>query len=1383
MKDGGDIANSNKTPGLLGGGNVLFNNPWTFLPSGTTAGRPAPSIATNYRLRFNTDDKLYEYYDAISAEWVQIQNNDFNAGPFVTYTADTDLPGAQNLGILANGILKQTITTGVATLNIAVNGTDYYGPGFIVPGVSGGTGVNNSGQTIDLTSFGKGYALISDINGNARWRLVSEAGAVTTITGDSGTINPDVGGIIIITGSPTGLTFTGSGNTLTLGGILVPANGGLGTSTAPTAGKIPIGTSGNIYTPAAINSGTNILVGNASGSITISITGIISGTNGGTGVNNGASLFTIGGNTTFSGAFTFTGTITGNTTVTFPTSGTLATVGGTVTSIQGTANQVLVNGTSGSPVAGTAIILTTPQDIAVTSSPTFAALTLTAPLTGANGGTGVSNSGKTITIGGNVTYSGAFAFTGTLTNTTNVTFPTSGTLVNTAVTTLSSLASIGTITTGVWNGTVIAGQYGGTGVANTGSTITVGGNTAFSGAFTFTGTVTGNTAVTFPTSGTLVNTAVTTLSSLVSIGTITTGTWNATVITGQYGGTGVANTGLTISLASGGTGKVLSSDVSGNATWAALSGLGVTSITGTANQIIASAATGAVTLSAPQNLDTAATFQVGTLGVGVVNSSFSMATILGTNAFLMQALGTQVSTATQASVLSIGGILLNGSLQPTSGAAKAFGFDVNQGVYVPNAQTITVYSCFLADPVFTSNIGTITTAYGFNFTGGTTEGGTITTGYGARIAKPLFGTTKITARLEGRTQIGTSQQFDVSDSGVVTAGVWQGTVIDGTYINYNTTNFKVTASQLNTIQNINTTAVFQIGTLGIGAAVSSAPLTSSMYLSQATAFGFITGGTVTATVDVGGGLQGATVIDLLTTFQPTVATDRVSGLGSVYTVDTTNATINVAYGVFARPQKTGANALTSIYGGYFPQVSGAVTNNLALYAYDFKAGSSNQFSVTSAGAVTAASLALTTPLALTSGGTNASLTASNGGIFYSTASAGAILSGTATASQILLSGASAAPTWSTATYPSVVAVNQIMYGSSSNVFGLIATNNSSILGTSAGGIPSMMATLPSSVQTNITNLGTITFGVWNGTLVGVTYGGTGTATNFTAGSVVYAGTSGVYNQDNANFFWDATNHFLGLGTTSPGGKVDIRFSETGTTPFSGNSTQVRLQNTSNTTNNYASIGFFGQSGTVAGAMGMQFTDQTNAYGDLAFITRSAATGITEKMRITGGGLIGMGTAAPLYQLDIRNTSATTCNMSIGKWTGAPPTAYGTPYLKIGGAEFGASGLYTIGFAFQSAVADKPGVEIGAAVVTSSGARGIFDFVVATSSTNSLSSAAIERFRITNDGFVQLAAPSFTANATTATIVTSLGPAGANTTIQEWLTIKNAAGTTRYIPCF
>lgn len=69
--------------------------------------------------------------------------------------------------------------------------------------------------------------------------------------------------------------------------------------------------------------------------------------------------------------------------------------------------------------------------------------------------------------------------------------------------TASSLTSVGTIATGVWNGTAITGQYGGTGVNNSGKTITLGGNLTTSGSHATTLTTTGTTNVTLPTSGTL----------------------------------------------------------------------------------------------------------------------------------------------------------------------------------------------------------------------------------------------------------------------------------------------------------------------------------------------------------------------------------------------------------------------------------------------------------------------------------------------------------------------------------------------------------------------------------------------------------------------------------------------------------------------------------------------------------------------------------------------------------------------------------------------------------------------------------------------------------------------------------------------------------------
>lgn len=108
---------------------------------------------------------------------------------------------------------------------------------------------------------------------------------------------------------------------------------------------------------------------------------------------------------------------------------------------------------------------------------------------------------------------------------------------------------------------------------------------------------------------------------------------------------------------------------------------------------------------------------------------------------------------------------------------------------------------------------------------------------------------------------------------------------------------------------------------------------------------------------------------------------------------------------------------------------------------------------------TSLTLGWTGQLALTRGGTNASLTASNGGIVYSTASALAILAATATANQILLSGSSTAPAWSTTTYPSTNAINTIMYASSANVLGVIAAANSSVLLTNSTGVPAWSGAL------------------------------------------------------------------------------------------------------------------------------------------------------------------------------------------------------------------------------------------------------------------------------------------------------------------------------------
>lgn len=168
-----------------------------------------------------------------------------------------------------------------------------------------------------------------------------------------------------------------------------------------------------------------------------------------------------------------------------------------------------------------------------------------------------------------------------------------------------------------------------------------------------------------------------------------------------------------------------------------------------------------------------------------------------------------------------------------------------------------------------------------------------------------------------------------------------------------------------------------------------------------------------------------------------------------------------------------------------------------------------------------------TDVALADGGLNASLTASNGGIFYSTGTAGAILAGTATAGQMLRSGLSTAPTWSTATFPATATAtgsllradgtnwasstatfsattvaNELLYSSATNnVIGL-PTANSSVLVTSGAGVPSLATDIPTAVTIG----GQYVYRV-SGTDVSLLDGGTNASLTASNGGIVYSGLS------------------------------------------------------------------------------------------------------------------------------------------------------------------------------------------------------------------------------------------------------------------------------------
>jgi len=110
----------------------------------------------------------------------------------------------------------------------------------------------------------------------------------------------------------------------------------------------------------------------------------------------------------------------------------------------------------------------------------------------------------------------------------------------------SNITTVGTITSGAWqSSTLIAGQYGGTGVANTGKTITLGGNLTTSGAFATTLQSTATTDVILPVTGTL--------ATLAGSETLT----NKTLTSATLGGTTTA-AGATAFIVPTGAGKTVS---------------------------------------------------------------------------------------------------------------------------------------------------------------------------------------------------------------------------------------------------------------------------------------------------------------------------------------------------------------------------------------------------------------------------------------------------------------------------------------------------------------------------------------------------------------------------------------------------------------------------------------------------------------------------------------------------------------------------------------------------------------------------------------------------------------------------------------------------------
>ena len=412
-----------------------------------------------------------------------------------TFTVDTygRITAASNTNISTSAIGAVPTSRTISTSGGISGGGDLTTDRtFSLTAIANNTLLGNTSGSSASPSATTLTALMDATFGDHQGDVVYRAGSLWT------TLTPGAAGQLLATGgsgaNPYWASVGGTGTVLSIG-----AGTGLASSTTN-----PITTSGTLriadttVTAGTYGSQTAVptIIVNAQGQLT-------SATN---------TTIAIAASQVTSGSFTVAQGGTGATT--FTANGIV--YGNSTSALQvtaaGTTGQILIGNTGAAPSWSSSL----PSGFAVTSfsggstgltpsSASTGAVSLGGLLGSTYGGTGVNNGSSTLTMAGNVTYAGAFTQTFTATGNTSVTLPTSGTLVNTAVTTLSSLASIGTVTAGTWNASLIAGTYGGTGVNNGSFTITLGGNLTTSGAFNTTLTATAATSVTLPTSGTVMS--------------------------------------------------------------------------------------------------------------------------------------------------------------------------------------------------------------------------------------------------------------------------------------------------------------------------------------------------------------------------------------------------------------------------------------------------------------------------------------------------------------------------------------------------------------------------------------------------------------------------------------------------------------------------------------------------------------------------------------------------------------------------------------------------------------------------------------------------------------------------------------------------------------
>jgi hypothetical protein len=339
----------------------------------------------------------------------------------------------------STGLVQELATTGTGDVVRATS------PTLVTPvlGAATGTSLSVSGQLTSTVATGTAPLVVTSTTPVANLNIGGNAATATKLATARKINTVDFDGSADITVTAAAATLTGS----TLASNVV-------SSSLTSVGTITTGT-WNGTTIAIANGGTGSTTQNFVDLTTAQTVAGAKTFSGNTAVS-GTSTFSVGtGATALGGTLAVTGatTLNGNTAVSGSNTLTVGTGATTLGGALGVTGDVAVNtdkfkiaassgnteiaGTlkiaGGSPSAGKVLTSNATGLGTWTAIPsTNLASAVTGILPGANGGTGVDNSGKTITLGGNLTTSGTHTTTITTTANSNVTLPTTGTLATLA---------------------------------------------------------------------------------------------------------------------------------------------------------------------------------------------------------------------------------------------------------------------------------------------------------------------------------------------------------------------------------------------------------------------------------------------------------------------------------------------------------------------------------------------------------------------------------------------------------------------------------------------------------------------------------------------------------------------------------------------------------------------------------------------------------------------------------------------------------------------------------------------------------------------------------------------------------------------------------------